>query len=596
MAEAMHSETPSEIAAPPPDIALPLRLVWRARAARGRVLAAVSLAVISTAAELAQFYIVWHLADRLLAGTAGMGSFASHAAALVLAIAASTLLHMLALWQSHVAAFDILRDLRLRMARHMGKIPLGLVRARKSGEARRLMIDEPEKMELAIAHALPEGVSAALLWLVVSVLLFVVDWRMALAAIAVVPVSALALSVAMRNQFAWMKDYQAASERMNGAIVEYLAGMPVIRMFARSGARFAQTAQTIEDYVEMETRMGRAYIPLGGMFYTLILANICVILPVGIWLMSAGEITLSTLMLFVIFGANYSAPLMRLFNLMHNFAHISMSATAIQTLLDTAPQPEGTADTIGTHEVRLENVQFAYPGGAGDALSDVSFTARAGAVTALVGASGSGKSTAASLIPRFYDVDGGAITIGGHDVREMTISALMEEVAFVFQDTMLFTGTVAENIRYGDAEASEADVHAAARAAEAHGFITALPQSYDTPLGAGGVHLSGGEKQRIAIARAVLKDAPILILDEATAFADPDSEAAIQTALARLAQGRTVIMIAHRLHTIRDADRIVVMDQGRVAEQGRHDDLIAQNGIYAQLWADSLATGGLSHE
>jgi ATP-binding cassette, subfamily B, bacterial IrtA/YbtP len=467
----------------------------------------------------------------------------------------------------------------------MARLPLGYFSDRPSGDAKKLVIDEPEKLELIIAHGLPEGVSAVATWAAVSIWLFMVDWRMALAAIFATPISFGLLVVAMKRGGQRAGAYQVAQARMNASIIEYLAGMAVVKVFNRSGDAFAATSYAVRTYADIETAWARDYLPLGGTFFSLVLANIVFIAPAGAFLMASGDLDLGTFVFFVIVGANYSAPLLKLFHHFHELAHISMGSMLIAAMLDTPTQPDqaGAGQPEG-HDITFENVSFGYD--SHDVLHGVSFTARAGSVTALVGPSGSGKSTIASLIPRFFDVRAGRITLGGVDVRQIGLDALMDKVAFVFQNSFLFSDTIAANIRFGNPSASAAEVEAAARAARAHDFILALPDGYDTRLGAQGIKLSGGERQRIAIARAILKDAPVIVLDEATAFADPDNEAAIQQAIEALTVGRTLILIAHRLHTISGADAIVVIDHGRVAETGRHDELIARNGLYATLWAD----------
>ena len=376
---------------------------------------------------------------------------------------------------------------------------------------------------------------------------------------------------------------------MNASVVEYLAGMAVVKIFNRTGESFAETSEAVHEYAQIETDWARDFIPLGGTFYGLVLTNIVFILPTGLFLLAAGSIDLPTLLFFVILGANYSQPLLKLFNQFHQLAHISMGSMLVAEILSSSPQSDsGRKVTPAGHDVAFENVHFGY--GAHDVLHGIDFTAKAGSVTALVGPSGSGKSTIASLIPRFWDVRTGRVTIGGVDVREIGHDQLMETVAFVFQDTFLFSDTIAANIRFGKPDATDAEVEAAARAARAHDFIIALPDGYATRLNEQGRILSGGERQRIAIARAILKDAPVIVLDEATAFADPDNEAAIQEAIEALTVGRTLIIVAHRLHTVSAADSILVVDKGRIVETGRHDDLLANGGLYARLWEDYTAT------
>jgi len=569
-----------------PDYLASLRLVrGRMEGSSGRLACAVVLATLGVCAELVPVWVVYRL---VLAATGGFLDWAfvlRHAGFATAGVLIGFFAMGLALAQSHIVAFDVIHRLRLAMARHMARLPLGYFADRASGDAKKLVVDEPEKLEAIIAHGIPEGVSAVATWLAVSVWLFAVDWHMALASVVLTPLSFVLLSIGMKRGGRHARVYQAAGARMNATIVEYLAGMPVVKVFNRTGESFAETGAAVRDYEDIETRWARDYMPLGGAFYMLVLANIVVILPVGLALMHQGSLPLPTLLLFVILGANYSQPLLKLFNQFHGLAHISMGSTAIADLLNEAPQTDaGRRVTLPHHDVAFEQVRFGY--GESDVIHGLDFVARTGQVTALVGPSGSGKSTIAGLIPRFRDVRAGRITIGGVDVRDISLDQLMETVAFVFQDTFLFSDTVAANIRFGKPDASDAEVHAAAAAARAHDFISALPQGYDTPLGEQARTLSGGERQRIAIARAILKDAPVIVLDEATAFADPDNEAAIQEAIGALTHGRTLILVAHRLHTIMTADQILAIDRGRVAECGTHDGLLGRHGLYARLWDD----------
>lgn len=559
---------------------------------RWRLALAIALATLSVIGELFPYWVVYRLVDATVAGTATPAMFFGHGLALIVVIPLAYLTFGVATRYSHIAAFGMIRRLRYDLARRLGRLSLGQLSARRSGAYRRLIIDNPEKLELLVAHAIPEGTSALATWLAVTAWLFVVDWRLALAAAALTPVAILFMGLAMWRSSPETHAMMKTHEHMGATLTEYLSGIQVMKMFNRDGDVQAKARASIDQVTRVQSDMGRKYLPFGGTFYGLIHASITIILPIGVWLMVAGQINLPVLLFFIILGANYSVPLVKLFDLLHSFAEISVTGATLQKLANTPPQPDTGTQTPSGSAVVFDNVDFAYDDT--PVLRGVSFAAQAGQVTALVGPSGAGKSTAAMLIPRFYDVTGGRITLGGVDLRDLSMETLMDQIAFVFQDTFLFSDTIAGNIRFGDPDADIDAVHAAARAAQAHDFICALPQGYDTVIGDGATQLSGGERQRIAIARAILKNAPVIVLDEATAFADPDSEAAIQMALAALAKGKTLIVIAHRLHTIRGADQIVVMDQGRVAETGQHDALVARNGVYARLWADYQAARAIT--
>ncbi|EYR78371.1 iron import ATP-binding/permease protein IrtA [Shinella sp. DD12] len=571
---------------PAPDYFASLRLALPFLDGSRKVLAgAVALATLSVFLQLVPVWTVYRIIDAAVAGGL-VWRFAVENAVLAFgAILLGSLMMGLTLGLSHVVAFDTIHRLRHAMARHMARLPLGYFSDWPSGDAKKLVIDEPEKLEGIIAHGLPEGVSSLAAWLAVSVWLLVLDWRLALAAIFVTPVSFWLLGAAMRSGARNAPAYQAAASRMSAAIVEFLAGMAVVKVFNRSDESLAEASAAVRDYVVLETRWARDYLPLGGTFASLVLTNIVFILPFGLVLLHLGEITLATLLLFIILGASYSQPLLKLFDQFHNLAHVSMGSSLVAALLAAKPQHDNREKLeLASHDIRFEKVCFGY--GGEPVLRDVGFRARAGTVTAIVGLSGAGKSTIASLIPRFWDVQSGGIAIGGVDVRDIGLDQLMDTVAFVFQSTFLFSDTIAANIRFGKPDATDEEVEAAARSAQAHDFISGLPESYATCIGGAGVALSGGERQRIAIARAILKDAPIIVLDEATAFADPDNEAAIQQALSVLSAGRTLIVVAHRLHTIAGADQILVVDAGRIVERGRHEDLVAGGGLYSRLWDD----------
>lgn len=573
-----------------PDLLSSLKLVTDSLPAHWKPMClSIGAAVLSVGLELVPVWLTYLLVSLVVAGDATTTTFLVFGGVLLITTPVGYYLFGFATLQSHIVAFRVLFELRQRLARHLTSLPLGYFSKLRSGSARKLLIDEPERLELVIAHAIPEGISALVSWVLVTIWLFAMDWRMALASIALTPVSFGFLIAAMTMSMSLMGEWQKASSRLNGAVGEYLSGISAIKIFTGNSGVSDEAHESIRHFAQSQSDMGRRYVPLGGTFYALVLANVTIILPVGLWLLHLGEISFPVLLFFVILGGNYSAPLLRLFNIFHSFAQISVAATEIQTVLDEPAQSDsGEVLELQNFDIQFHDVRFAYDDF--DVIQDMSFCAHSNQTTALVGPSGSGKSTVASLIARFYDLPDGTITIGGQNIAEMGREQLMQTVGFVFQDTFLFSGTIEDNLRFARPDASEAELHSATRAAQAHDFIMALPDGYQTFIGDGSGLLSGGERQRLAIARVILKDAPIIILDEATAFADPDCEVEIQKAISHLARGKTLIVVAHRLHTIAGADQILVLDSGKLVERGQHAQLLEQSELYARMWSDYMAT------
>jgi ATP-binding cassette subfamily B protein len=504
------------------------------------------------------------------------------------------LLYFGALMLSHLAAFGTLYQLKVNFMSHLARVPLGFHVLVGSGKLRKITDENIEKIEGFIAHQLPDLAAALIAPVVMFVLLFAVDWRFGLATVAgiVVALAQYAALYGSKNAQTLMNEYQAALEEMNNASVEYIRGISVVKAFRQTAYSFRRLHETVKRYTSMIIPYTLSW-ETGYSAAVAIVNNVFIfIIPVAILIGSlmtdpSGYAAFAGKVIFyLIFTQAVSGILLKVMYANGVIMQISggveaMDAILAEPELPPAPQPK----TPQGYDVVFSDVTFSYDKEKGvEALSGVSFTAPQGEVTAIVGPSGGGKSTIAHLVPRFFDVSGGSVTIGGADIREIDPHALMDSVSFVFQDVYLFKQSVMDNIRMGNPAATDEQVIEAAKAAQCHEFVEKLPAGYRTVIGTKGVHLSGGEKQRVAIARAIVKDAPIVVLDEATAFSDPENEHLIQKAFERLMKNKTVIMIAHRLSTVRGADRTIVIDKSRVARNDAHEELLTQGGRYGDMW------------
>lgn len=567
------------------DLMANMRLLYQqGQAHKNKVFAAILFATLSALLEMVPIWLIYELV-MAVAMTGGLISEAALISAFGIAssVIFSFLLFAIATGLSHRAAYGLLYDLRMALARQIAKLPLGFFLNWRGGQAKHVIVSDPERLEILIAHAIPEGVSAIVAWLFFSVWLFIADWRMALATIILTPIAAYFMGLATSRSFQGMQKIQQVNEEANAAIVEFVSAIPVLKVYDQTGQDHSHATDSIQDLAVLQSQVGRGFVPLGSPFFALILTNITVISIVGLVMLQADWISLSIFILFMVVGVHYNAPLMRLFELFHHFSSISVTIKSTSNILAKKIQPDCPGSTeLRHHDISFENVSFAYD--QTDILKDIHFTAKEGTITAIVGASGSGKTTLARLIPRFYDIQKGEITLGGVNIQDISLNSLMDQIAFVFQDPFLFSQSIGDNIRFGRKGTDEAAIKKAATCAQADQFINDLPDGYQTEIGFGHQQLSGGEKQRITLARTIIKDAPIIILDEATAYTDPDCEAEIQQAIMALSAGKTLIVIAHRLHTIIHADQILMMDQGRIIERGTHQQLLDLNGSYASLW------------
>ncbi|MDR2565399.1 MAG: ABC transporter ATP-binding protein/permease [Bifidobacteriaceae bacterium] len=561
---------------------------------KGALAAIISLSVLGSASSVVPYVAIVELARTLLPSLGGQAVDRDHAW-LVVWVAVGALIVSFACtfgsgFVSHLADAELQLSLRRRIIAHLQRLPLGWFDARHSGAVRKLVESDVSALHQLIAHSINDLISATVVPILILAYLFWTQWILGLATLIPLVVVLFLFAAMMGGGTEKFKLYDQASERLGGATVEYVHGIAVVKRFGQVGRSHQRFRAEARRYVDFNADWTKD--TLGKMATVEALCSPAVVivylLAVGVALVHQGWADPIEILPAVLLGSGVTGPIM---SLGASASFLRNAANAQKTLAEFLAIPEiGYADAPQApegHAVALDNVGFSYDGEHA-VLHEICETCSPGTVTALVGASGSGKSTLARLVPRFYDVAAGAVSIGGADVRQVAADQIYRQVGFVFQDVQLLRASLRDNIRLARPKASDADVAAAARAAQIHDRITRFERGYDAVVGVD-ANLSGGEAQRVTIARALLADTPILVLDEATAFADPDSEAAIQDALSVLAAGRTVLVIAHRLHTIVGVDQILVLDEGRVVERGTHADLVRSGGRYARMWADYQA-------
>ena len=500
-------------------------------------------------------------------------------------------IYFLGLMCTHLAAFRTASNIRKQGVARVMKAPLGYFDANASGLIRGRLDAAAADTETLLAHNLADIVGTVIMFLAMLVLMFVFDWRMGAACLLAAVISIVAMFSMMGGKNAgFFHRYQREIEKMSGEAVEYVRGISVIKVFGQSVHSIRRFKEAINAYRDDALAFTMACKPGYVGFNTVVNAAFLVLIPAAlIGMTSAGDLTafIENFLFYLIFAPACASVLNKIMYMSNYKMQAMESMRRIDAILLAREQSEAQEPQMAQgSDICFEHVTFTYPTGEQPAVSDVSFTAKAGTVTALVGHSGSGKTTIGTLVPRFYDVQEGRITLGGVELSEISRQEVMGKIAFVFQNPKLLKTTLEENIRGGCKNASREDILRAARLAQCDDILAKLPEGIDSIVGGKGVYLSGGEVQRVAIARAILKDAPVIILDEVTAFADPENEVQIQAALKELTKGKTVIMIAHRLSTIQDADQILVMKAGRLVEQGTHQELLGKNGEYAHMWAD----------
>lgn len=563
----------------------PLLRIWGwGKDEHGSLIFAIISALIGVALGMLPYFAAAQVIIKMLAGEKSLSLYLPWLGIGLAGYIARTLLYNLALSKSHKATFSILKTIRQKILKKLPKLPLGTVMDMQSGKMKQIIVDQVDGMETTLAHLFPELTANIAGPVMIVIYLFILDWRMALLSLVTIPVGMAFMMSVMGN---YSKDYEGAvktTQEMNGTVVEYINGIEVIKAFNQGKSSYAKFTDRVRANASYYYNwMKKSQFGTAAAYATMP-ATLITILPVGWLWYRGGSLPIETFIMVIILSLGIAEPLIAAMNFVDTIATVGTTVASVDELLSAEEQQHGDKEArIKGTDIELAHVSFGYHEDK-NILRDVSLSIPAGSMTALVGPSGSGKSTIAKLIAGFWDVKDGTVSMGGVDEKKIPLKQLYDRVAFVSQDNYLFDESVRENIRMGRLSATDKEVEEAAKAAGCDAFIRTLEKGYETNVGGGGAHLSGGERQRIAIARAMLKDAPIVILDEATAYIDPENEAVIQKAIARLVQGKTVIVIAHRLSTIKDADKIVVVKDGRIEAAGKHEELRKTCPLYESMW------------
>lgn len=484
---------------------------------------------------------------------------------------------------SHKAAYHTLKNIRISLQRKMEKQPLGAIQENGAGVIKKMFIDDIETIELLLAHALPEGFANVAVPVFGFIIMFATDWKLTLLSLCSLPIGFLAMGMMYKAGMNKMGDYYQSAQKMNNTIIEYINGMEVVKVFNRDGESYKRLETDIRDYRDFTLKWYKVCWPWMAIYNSVIPCVMLFTLPIGAYLVLLGHATLPHLVLVLCMSIGIGAPLLRALSFLSTLPQINYKIENLEQLMNVEPLKQTDKEFTGNnYDISFEKVRFSYK--ETEVLHGVSFTASEGQTIALVGESGSGKSTLAKLLVHFYDVTNGSIKIGGQDITDMSLCALNEKISYVSQEQFLFHMSLLENIRIGKPDASDEEVLEAAKRAQCEEFLGRLEHGIYTMAGDGGKQLSGGERQRIALARAILKNAPIIVLDEATAFMDPENEEKMNAAIAEIIRGKTVIVIAHRLHTIMHADKICVMKEGNLIAEGTHTALLDTCGEYSKLW------------
>ena len=559
--------------------------------------AATAIVLVSVLLGVFPFVLAYQVIAPLVMGEAITASFIiQHVILVLVCLVLQALFYGWGLNLSHKAAYDTLLRLRTALQKRFEKLPLGVIQDKGTGTVKKLFVDDVDSLEVLLAHSMPEGIANLMVPIAVYVAMFFVDWKLALLSLASIPLSLVAMMTMYSVGMKKFGSYFMAGQKMNNTIIEYINGMEVVKVFNKDADSYERFRKDISDYRNYTLAWYRAAWPWMAIYSSLLPCTIILTLPVGAWFVLCGWSALPNLILVLCLSLSIGMPLLKSLGFLPTMPQLNYKISALEQVLD-APELQQTNDRFhGIDDtVTYDHVSFAYqttqPGPDGkpavvedEVLHDISFTAKAGQKTALVGESGSGKSTLAKLLIHYYDPQKGSISIGGQKLCDMSLEALNSRISYVAQDQYLFNTSLLENIRLGRLTATDEEVIEAAKKAQCMEFIEKLPQGIHSMAGDAGKMLSGGQRQRISLARAIIKDATIVVLDEATAYADPENEEKMEAAIAELVKGKTLVVIAHKLPAIMNADQICVIDHGKLVAAGKHQDLIRSCPEYQKLW------------
>ena len=557
----------------------------------GQILTAVLLAMIGVGCGVLPYFAMARIVTHLAAADTALAAYRGPIVMVLLGLLGSVVFHELSTILSHNLAFRVIEDMRKTLAEKLSRLSMGEIEGKSSGEWTQFMIETLDKLEKPIAHVIPEVIANVMIPIVLVVVIFASDWRIGLANLVTLPLGLLFSALMMGGYEERSRKYQRAAKNMNTTVVEYIRGIQVIKAFNKSASSYGKFVEAVN-----KNRDSMLDWYLSVCFYMtaameILPSTLLFVLPTSLFLYMKGSVDVGTLISCVLLAYASYKPLIKAMSHADTMANIRVVLDEIRSVMQLPELDRGgKAQEISSSDVVFENVSFSYRQGkdAKNVLENLSFRAKEGELTAIVGYSGGGKSTIAKLIAGYWNPTGGKITIGDANILDIPLDQNMELVTYVSQENYLFRKSILENMRLAKSDATAEEIERACREANCHDFIMTLPQGYDTVVSESGSSLSGGERQRITIARALLKGSPIVLLDEATAYSDPDNEAEIQKSISALVRSRTVIMIAHRLSTIMHADKIIVLDRGKIEAEGTHQDLLQRGGTYAKLWKSHM--------